>query len=108
MRLKGILHPSHREPPQPVGNARGSGFRPGRRYPVAIQAALNLEDKLKDYLHKGEGVDLSRMTRFLSPSSWVVWTTEGRKIEVEVDHTGAIIEATIGDEPDPELPPRAR
>src|SRR6185503_1399092 len=104
MRLKGILQPSHREPPPAVGSSREHHFRVGRRYPIRISAALALESKLgAAYLHKGEGVDLSRMSRFVGTGSWVVWTTEGRKVEVEVDGEGNITEAMIGEEPDPDL-----
>jgi len=106
MKFKGIRQPSYLNPP--VGTGRGSGFRPGRRYPISIPAALTLEEKLKDYLGKGEGIDLSRFTRFVSSGNWVVWTTTGRKVEVEVDHAGAIIEAAISETADPDLPPIAR
>jgi hypothetical protein len=108
MRLKGILQPSHKEPPPAVGTNKEKHFRPGRRYPISLRAAYNLEAKLSSYLKKGEGIDLSRMTRFVSENSWVVWTTEGRKVEVEVDPQGMISEVMIGEEADPEIPERAR
>lgn len=104
-RLKGIVQPSHRN--QFASPKGGAVRRQGRRYPINITAALALENKLQPDLKKGEGIDLARMTRLVSPTSWIVWTTLGRSVEVTATN-GVIKDARINDEADPDIPPRAR
>lgn len=64
---------------------------------------------LKEKLHKDEGIDCARMTRFVKLGLWHVWTTEGRRVEINtIGADEKISRATVAKEADPEIPPVVR
>lgn len=78
-----------------------SGWRVGRRYPIA-------REKLSGVAHIiPEKVDTRRGTRYQGGTRWRVWTETGKAVDIEIV-TGKGYNITVGNGPDPQLPPVLR
>lgn len=120
-RFKGAVLKSHVNPPEseketikfddqniPIST---SPYRPGRRYPADLLKMMSLLEMLhsKKLLHKDEGLDGSRLSRFVEPHWWQMWTTEGRRVEIKTTGIKESLEdATVSVDADPDIPPVAR